>query len=129
MIDNGDIFSTRGWIDRAAITLSGLCIVHCVASIALVAALASLSGLLLNPLIHEIGLALAIGLGTLAFGVGLASHGRKEPMLIGVLGLGAMGYALSLRHGTPGEVSFTVIGVSLLALGHVLNRRANIRHS
>lgn len=112
------------WLDRAAIGLSGLCLIHCVATALLIALAASTAGALLDPLIHEIGLALAIGLGTLAFGSGLLSHGRKTPLLVGGLGLSAMAYALSLRHGVPGEILFTIVGVCLVALGHNLNRRA-----
>jgi len=114
-------------LDRAAIGLSGLCLVHCVATTLMVALAASTAGIFLNPAIHEIGLALAIGLGALAFGGGLLTHGRKAPLLIGALGLSAMAYALSLRHGVPGEILFTILGVCLVALGHNLNRRAATR--
>lgn len=107
--------------------LSGLCLFHCVATGLIVALAASAAGPLLNPLIHEIGLALAIGLGMLAFGSGLLTHGRKMPLFVGALGMGAMAYALSLRHGVPGEILFTIVGVCLVALGHNLNRRAGAR--
>lgn len=116
--------SKARWLDRAAIGLSGLCLVHCVATALVIALAASTAGALLNPLIHEVGLALAIGLGILAFGGGLLTHGRKAPLLVGALGLSAMAYALSLRHGVPGEIVFTLLGVCLVALGHNLNRRA-----
>jgi hypothetical protein len=36
-----------------------------------------------------------------------------------------MAYALSLSHGVPGEVIFTIVGVCLVATGHGLNRRAH----
>ena len=111
-------------IDRIAIGLSGLCLVHCLATIVLVSLLASLGGLLLNPLIHEVGLAVAILLGSYAFLRGFRIHGRILPVVIGGMGLCAMGYALSFRHGMAGEVAFTIIGVILLAAGHELNRRA-----
>jgi|KBSSwiStaDraftv2_1062776.scaffolds.fasta_scaffold337978_2 hypothetical protein len=117
--------NARGeWIDRFAIVLSGLCLVHCVLSIFVVALIASIGGLLVNPLVHEIGLGIAIPLGMLAFWRGLRAHGRLEPAMIGGSGLCLMAYALSLPHGVAGEVGFTVIGVSLVALGHTLNRRA-----
>ena len=112
------------WLDRAAIGLSGLCLIHCIATAFMVALATSAAGIFVDPLIHEIGLALAIGLGILAFGSGLIAHGRKMPMLVGSLGLGAMAYALSLTHGVAGEVIFTVLGVCLVAIGHGLNRSA-----
>jgi hypothetical protein len=117
--------SRSNWLDRAAIGLSGLCLIHCVATALVVALAASAASVFLNPLIHEVGLALAIGLGVLALGTGLIAHGRKAPMLVGGLGLCAMAYALSLRHGVAGEVIFTILGVCLVAIGHGLNRRAH----
>src|SRR3546814_9208978 len=48
-----------GALDRLAIGLSGLCLVHCLASAVLVAVLASAAGLLVSPVIHEVGLVLA----------------------------------------------------------------------
>ncbi len=114
------------WLDRAAIGLSGLCLVHCIATALVLALATSAAGALVNPLIHEIGLVIAIGLGILAFGGGILAHGRRTPMLVGGLGLACMAYALSLRHGVDGEVFFTVLGVGLVAIGHVFNRRAQV---
>jgi hypothetical protein len=112
-------------MDRMAIGLSGLCLVHCLASAVLVAMLASAGGILLNPAIHEIGLTLAIGLGTIALGRGILQHGFMMPAAVGGLGLGVMAGALSLPHSGP-ETIYTIVGVAILALGHDLNRRAVI---
>ena len=117
--------SGTGWLDRAAIGLSGLCLIHCVTTALLVALAASTASVFLNPVIHEVGLVLALGLGVIALGRGAMSHGQKLPLFIGGLGLGAMAYALSLSHGVPGEVIFTIVGVCLVATGHGLNRRAH----
>lgn len=121
---NAQNLMRSGWLDRVAIGLSGLCLVHCLGTALLVALMASAASVLLNPLIHEVGLALAIGLGALGLGRGLMSHGRKGPLMIGALGLCSMAYALSLPHGVSGEVIFTIIGVCLVATGHLLNWRA-----
>jgi hypothetical protein len=112
-------------IDRVAIGLSGLCLVHCLASAILVAMLASAGGMLLNPHIHEVGLVFAIGLGMIALGRGVLEHGFMMPAAVGGLGLGVMAGALSLPH-DGNEVVYTIIGVAILALGHDLNRRAVI---
>lgn len=117
--------ASRGAIDRVAIGLSGLCLVHCLASAILVAMLASAGGMLLNPHIHEVGLVFAIGLGTIALGRGVLEHGFMMPAAVGGLGLGVMAGALSLPH-DGNEVVYTIIGVAILALGHDLNRRAVI---
>ena len=81
-------------LDRIAMTLSGLCAVHCVATAVLLGLLASAGGMLGQPIIHEIGLSLAI-----------------------------MAYAMSL-HESGFEPAITILGVSVLALGHRLNMTA-----
>ncbi len=112
--------------DGLAIGLSGLCVVHCVASSVFVALAASAGGLLLNPLFHEIGLSIAILLGVIALGRGAVSHGYIMPAAVGSFGLGMMAGAMSLPHdGSGGETIWTLIGVAVLALGHDLNRRAS----
>lgn len=111
-------------MDRLGMALSGLCLVHCLASAIVLALLASAGGLLLSPLVHEIGLTLAIGMGIIALGRGIAEHGFMMPSAVGGLGLGTMTGALTLPHGTGAEMLYTIIGVAILALGHDLNRRA-----
>ena len=108
--------------DRIAIGLSSLCLAHCLASTVLLAVLSSAGGLL-HPAIHEIGLTLAIGFGVIALGRGIFMHGYMMPAAVGAFGIGIMAGALSLPHGEY-EIVWTLIGVSLVALGHDLNRRA-----
>jgi uncharacterized membrane protein len=115
----------RGLFDRLAIGLSGLCLIHCVASAIFVALLATAGGFLLNPAIHEVGLTFAIGLGIAALGRGILVHGFMMPPAIGGLGLGVMAGSLSLPEGGAGTL-YTILGVAILALGHDLNRRAVI---
>lgn len=117
-------FLGRLGIDRMGIGLSGLCLVHCLASTVLVALLASAGGVLGSPHMHEIGLAIAIPLGALALGRGIFEHGFMMPSSVGGLGLGVMAGALQLPHG-GNEILATLVGVGLLALGHDLNRRAS----
>ncbi|HKT14219.1 MAG TPA: MerC domain-containing protein [Allosphingosinicella sp.] len=114
-----------GILDRLAIGLSGLCLVHCLATSVLIAVLASAGGLLGSALIHELGLTLALGFGTVALGRGIWVHGFMMPSAVGGLGLGVMSGAMSLPHG-PTEIVYTMVGVAFLALGHDLNRRAVI---
>jgi hypothetical protein len=112
-------------IDRLAIGLSGLCVVHCVASAVFVAVLASAGGLLLDPIVHEVGMMLALVFGVLGLGSGIRRHGFMLPAAIGSLGLGIMSGALTMEHGGVTTV-YSVAGVLILALGHDLNRRAVI---
>ena len=118
------LFPAIAGIDRLALGLSGLCAVHCFASAVLVALAASAGGLLLNPLIHEVGLSIAIALGALALGRGIWRHGYMTPAAVGAFGLGVMAGAISLPHDGAAETIWTLIGVALLALGHDLNYRA-----
>ena len=114
-----------GAVDRLAVGLSGLCLVHCLASAVFVAMLASAGGMLLHPILHEVGLVIAILLGIVALGRGIFEHGFMMPSAIGGLGLGVMAGALTLPH-DGGEALYTIVGVAILALGHDLNRRAVI---
>lgn len=114
------VLDTR--LDRLAIGLSGLCLVHCVTTTLLLTILSS-AGALLHPAIHEIGLVFAIGFAALALGKGVLSHGYMMPAVVGAFGIGIMGGALSLPHGGF-EIFWTLVGVSFVALGHDLNRRA-----
>lgn len=107
-------------LDRVAMGLSGLCLVHCLATAVLLALLAAAGGLLGEPIIHEFGLVVAMVLGAIALGRGAIEHGFMMPSAIGGLGLGVMAGALSLGH-DGGEALYTVIGVTILALGHRLN--------
>jgi len=114
---------STGRLDRIAMGLSGLCAVHCVATAVLLGLLASAGGLLGKPIIHEVGLSLAMVLGAIALGRGIREHGFVLPSLVGVLGLAIMAYAMTL-HETGLEPAFTILGVSVLALGHRLNMMA-----
>jgi len=103
--------------------LSGLCLVHCVATAVALALLSAAGGFLGAPIIHEVGLTLAMVLGAVALGRGVFEHGYMMPAAVGGLGLGVMAGALTMPHdGT--EALYTVIGVAIVALGHRLNQMA-----
>lgn len=110
------------WLDRAAIALSGLCLVHCAGSAVLIALMATTGGAMFGHGVHEVGLALALALGIVALGTGLCRHGALAPLLIGSAGLILMAISLTVPHG-PLELLLNVIGVSVLATAHLLNRR------
>ena len=115
----GTMSISNSRLDRIAIGLSGLCVMHCVATAALLALVAS-AGAMGSPAIHEVGLTLAMVLGAYALGRGLIEHGFLMPASIGALGLGVMAGAISLPEGGH-EAIYTVGGVMILALGHRLN--------
>lgn len=110
-------------LDRLAMGLSGLCLVHCLATAVLLGLISAAGGILGSPIIHEVGLTLAMLLGSIALGRGIFEHGFMMPSAVGGLGLGVMAGALTLPHdGT--EALYTVAGVLILALGHRLNAMA-----
>lgn len=113
----------RGRLDRLGMTLSCLCAAHCVLSIVIVAGLGVGGGVLLDPIIHRVGLLLATLIAGVAIGFGALRHRRPAPFVVAMMGLTFMGGALAVDHGVE-EAVLTVIGVSLVALGHVLNLRA-----
>ena len=114
-------------LDKLAVGLSGLCLIHCVLSVVLVSIFASAGTLLTSPSVHHVGLIGAVLLGALALGQGYAAHGARRPALIGLVGLALMKRALDVPHGSM-EVLLTVVGVSILAFAHVLNSRHSARH-
>lgn len=117
---------TKNWarLDRVAIGLSTLCAVHCVATIILLGAISSLGHFFTAPIIHEAGLALAILIGAMALGSGMRRHRLLMPSIVGGSGLMVMAFALFVPHGA-GEAIATIIGVSMVALAHFLNMRAD----
>jgi hypothetical protein len=116
------ILSIRDRLDRVGVMLSGLCALHCVASILLVAGLGLGGQVLLAPAIHRIGLALAIAVGSATLVVGVLRHRDPVPLQAGAAGIALMVVALLIGHGTP-EAVLTIGGVTLLAWAHIRNLR------
>ncbi len=114
--------SIRGRLDRLGVILSGLCALHCLAGLLLVAGLGLGGEVLLSPAIHRVGLALAIAVGGVTLVMGVVRHGDAVPLQVGAAGLGLMGLALFVGHGTA-EGVLTIMGVALLAWAHLRNLR------
>lgn len=110
-------------LDRMAVGLSGLCVIHCVLSVIFVALLSGAGTFLANPLIHRVGLLGAVLLATFALGQGYMAHRATRPALIGLVGIGLMTLGLFVPHGWA-EVAATVAGVSVLAAAHLMNATA-----
>lgn len=114
----------RDRLDRMGVILSALCMVHCVSGVVLVAMLGMGGGVLLDPRIHEYGLAAALVIGALGLGGGIMRHGRRGPLLLGGSGLALMACGLVAPHGLA-EAALTIAGVCLLASAHI----GNLRHA
>lgn len=112
-----------GRLDQLGLGLAGLCALHCVATVIFVSLLGIGGHFLLEPAIHRVGLALALVVAAVAIGWGALRHRRAAPFVVAMMGLTFMGGALALPHGND-EIVLTLIGVSLVSLGHLLNLRA-----
>jgi hypothetical protein len=118
--------SRSALIDRVAIFVSGLCLVHCVATLLLVTLLASAGSFFLaDPRIHEYGLAIAIALAATALLRGVLRHRRLLPISLGTIGLTLMAAGLMVEHGVA-EAAATIVGVLFVATAHRLNTRGRI---
>jgi len=116
------LLSIRDRLDRAGILLSGLCAIHCVVGVVIVTVLGLGGELVLNPAIHEVGLALAILIGMFTLGLGVLRHGQTGPLIAGAFGIALMAAGLAAGHGL-GEAVFTIAGVAILAAAHLRNLR------
>ncbi len=114
--------SIRGRFDRIGIWLSGLCALHCVATILIVSSLGAGGQFLFSPDLHRYGLVIALIVAAVAIGWGALKHRQAAPFVIAMTGLTFMGGALAVPHGIQ-EAVLTIIGVALVTCGHVLNLR------
>ena len=112
----------RGRLDRFGVLLSGLCALHCLAGLLLVAGLGLGGQFLFAPMIHRVGLALAVGVGAVTLVIGVIRHRDPKPLQVGGAGLALMTVALFVGHGTE-EAVLTIAGVALLAWAHWRNLR------
>ncbi|MCB2050539.1 MAG: MerC domain-containing protein [Novosphingobium sp.] len=112
----------RNRMDRFGIALSGLCLVHCVAGIFLVAMLGLGGSWLLDPTFHRVGLSLAVAIGVLTIGLGVMRHRQIAPLIVAAIGLTFMVAGILVEHG-PWEAGLTIPGVIGVAIAHVMNLR------
>lgn len=115
----------RRTLDRAGIWLSSLCLLHCLLSIILVSMLGIGGQFFLAPEIHRYGLALALIIAAIAIGWGALRHRKAAPFVTAMMGLTFMGGALAVPHGFY-EALLTIIGVTLVSTGHILNLRSHL---
>jgi len=113
--------------DNMAIGLSLLCAIHCLALPLVMVLLPSLVASSLNDEAFHLWLVLAV-LPISAYGLtmGCKKHQHYRVLIMGGIGLSILAITLSLGHQTLGdtlEKMFTVIGASIVALGHIWNYR------
>ena len=110
-------------LDRLAVFLSGLCLVHCLLGALLLSGMAIAGGALDHD-IHIVGLSLALPLAVVALWRGLRVHGHLGVLVTGVIGIALMAASIFVTHAGALEVILSVFGVTVLAVAHIWNLRA-----
>lgn len=111
------------WVDKLAVSLSGLCLVHCLLGPFLLAAFSAVSGVFVSHEVHSIGVLLAAPLAAVGLWRGVRAHGCWKVAALGGIGLALMTSAVLAAHGHVLEVALTVAGVTLLGAAHLYNIR------
>lgn len=122
-------FKSTGVLDRAAVMLSGLCLLHCLALPFLLLLLPAVSALVEGHL-HAQMLVVAIPVSAVALTVGFRRHGSWYVLTFGVLGmllLIAGGTFVHSNYGLVADRTFTIAGALVLAATHYFNSRL-VRH-
>jgi hypothetical protein len=111
------------WLDFAAIGLSGLCVAHCLGAALLIGLLSSafVASIWHHEAVHLGLLVLATPLAIWTLVRGLMAHGRRLPLILGIVGLKLMALALLFHAYATAEMWLTLSGVVLLASGHGMN--------
>lgn len=112
-------------LDKVAIGLAGLCLVHCLALPLVLLILPFLNELAAGHL-HAPMLALVVPISVLAFALGFRRHRRIGVPAAGTLGLALLVLGATVAHaryGPAADRAFTVAGSVALAVTHYYNSR------
>ena len=107
------------WLDWAAVSASGLCLIHCLALPLLIAVLPSFGGVVAGSATHWVLLAFAVPVSLWALTRDRWPSARL-PLGLGCIGLILMTLGVALFEGQPMERTLTVVGVSLVAAAHIV---------
>ncbi|NKC00591.1 MAG: MerC family mercury resistance protein [Pseudomonadales bacterium] len=117
-------------LDRWAIVLSGICLLHCLALPFAVLLGPVLGQWLLDTEtnVHWLLLALALPISFWALRRGYKSHRSLVTLTSGSIGLLLMFLGVSHLAGELLEVPFTVVGVVAVMFAHIRNTIATLKH-
>lgn len=114
-------------MDKAAIGLSLVCVVHCLLTPVAIVMIPALGATFLeDERFHYAILFVVIPTSLIALGLGCRKHGRFEILMIGLLGLSVLSLILILGEeviGETGEKISTIVGAAIIAFAHVRNFR------
>ena len=120
---NQDTQKSRDWLDGAAVALSALCLVHCLALPLVVAGLPFLAQYAESHLHYQV-LVIVIPLSVFALGLGYRRHRDRRIMIAGAVGMLLLVIGATVAHtqlGLAADRIFTVAGSLLLATAHFFN--------
>ena len=121
-MDQNSSKSTR-WLDGAAVGLSALCLVHCLALPLLVAGLPFLAQFSEGHL-HAQMLIIVLPLSIVALGLGFRHHRNKRIVIAGFAGMALLVIGATVAHnnwGLTADRAFTIAGALTLAAAHFYN--------
>lgn len=122
----------QSFTDKTAISLSFLCTIHCLAMPLLVVLLPSLAALPLEEEAFHLWMVfIVVPVSIYALTMGCKNHKRYRVLLVGGIGLCILIATVLAGHDALGETwekTLTVIGSSIIALGHFWNHRLCQQH-
>lgn len=111
------------WLDWAAVGLSGLCLVHCLALPLIVAGVPLLAQFSEGHL-HAQMLVVVLPLSIVALGLGFNRHRNTRIVAAGTVGMLTLVIGATVAHsqlGLMADRAFTVVGALVLAGAHYFN--------
>lgn len=123
-MDNSVVKSTE-MLDKAAVTLSGLCLLHCLALPLLLIVLPFINAVSLDGL-HAEMLFVVIPVSSVALLLGFRRHGDRRILLAGVVGMVLLILGGTVAHdhyGVIADRTLTIAGALVLAFTHYRNSR------
>jgi hypothetical protein len=114
---------STSWLDGAAVGLSALCLIHCLALPLLVAGLPFLAQFAEGHL-HAQMLIVVLPLSTVALGLGFRHHRNVVIVAAGIVGMAVLTVGATVAHshwGLAADRSFTIVGALVLATAHFYN--------
>ncbi|MCC5869287.1 MAG: MerC domain-containing protein [Gammaproteobacteria bacterium] len=118
-------------LDRVAIFLSGLCLLHCLLLPVVIALFPLLSiGLGGDEHFHELLLWFVLPVSTVGLALGWRHHRSVRALTLGVIAMAILAFAATWGHDNLPEfieIALTVLGSLMLAVAHLQNFR-HLRH-
>lgn len=115
----------RTYMDAAAVVLSGVCLLHCLALPVALTVLPIVNVTLLDEsTFHLIMMAVILPISIIALTIGCRQHKDKLTLVLGSVGLGILTITAIFGHellGLTGERIVTSIGGLILAAAHIQN--------